>query len=374
MIDKWKKHAISSGPNVTPKMVDWIIEELKFKAKIFQHVRAVSIYNGDVVKSDDILPEECRIQLKDAVIRILQDPSYVRDYEPESDEHELNIVHPYLFPLVFGRSRILKDRVIGVDDALVNSGKGEIIPIPEDPGITREDMTWRIASRDDITVRPFSTNFQLLPFDVELGSDENWHIASYINNLHPETHKDLYHIIESIINKVVPMWDIALTPLKDMLHSRARIEYHKAVYRPLSKEAEQSRPKQMPQESEHDYEIRLNQWKEHVYEAIPPEPGKFQPWAVPRFLMTELSEHETNPLRIEEQVNLKEEYGSHGLQVIIRIVDLILTPEKPVYETHWHVEGQMVRPREHPPQQRRPLNQSSERAYMRYRPVLLRQR
>lgn len=333
-----------SGKDVTPKMVDWIIDELRFKARIHQHAHAVSVFNGDVVKSDCILSDELRQELKKAVTAIVEEPGFVRDYHPGSDDKELDIVHPYMFPLVFGRSRILPDRVIGIDDALPNAGQGEIIPVPEDPGITREDMTWRIAARTDITVKPFSNAFQLLPFEVELGDDDKWHIASYINNLHPGKHRNLYGIVEKIIDTIVPLWDMALTPLKDMLHSRARIEYHKVVYRPLSEEAERSRPKQEPDETERDFEIRLSKWKERFYEAIPPEPGKFQPWAVPLYLMSELSENETNPLRIEEPVNLKKEYGKHGLQVIARMVDIMLGPDKPSYESYWHVEGQMVRP------------------------------
>jgi len=99
-------------------MVTWVIEELKYKAKIFQETGAVSVFDGDVVKSDTAVPERLKKALQEA-IRVLEDvPQDQRDYHPGSDNTVLDLVHPSLFPLVYGRSRILRDEVIGLDDCL----------------------------------------------------------------------------------------------------------------------------------------------------------------------------------------------------------------------------------------------------------------
>ena len=43
--------------------------------------------------------------------------------------------------------------------------------------------------------------------------------------------------------------------------------------------------------------------------------------------------------------NLRKQFGGTGLQVIVKLANIHLTPEKPTYEGGtWHVEGQLVRP------------------------------
>ncbi|KAL1848062.1 hypothetical protein Plec18167_008758 [Paecilomyces lecythidis] len=338
---RWKKEIMDSSIDITPRMADWIIEELRFKAKIHEHSLAIGFYNGDVTKSDCIIDPELRHRLLECSKQLNDVQQHLNEYTPDSGWTELDVVQPTLFPLIFGRSRILKDKVIGIDDALEHIGQGEIIPKPADPGVTREDMVWRIYSRSDINVKPFSTDFQMLPAEVQLGEDGKWHLASYINNLHPEKHKELYGVIEEIIEKVSGLWEMTLTPVKDMLHSRARIEYHKVEYEPLTEEAKQSHPVKEHNETEADFEARCQEWKMQHYRVKQPDAGEFRPWAVPRFMIENLPEDQPNPLRIEEPVKLKEEYGERGLQVYVRVLDINLTPERPEYSNEFHVEGQM---------------------------------
>jgi hypothetical protein len=54
--------------DMTEKLVDWCIAELQFKAKAFQENGGlVSIYNGDVVKSDAAIPPGLQASLRAAV-------------------------------------------------------------------------------------------------------------------------------------------------------------------------------------------------------------------------------------------------------------------------------------------------------------------
>jgi hypothetical protein len=49
------------------------------------------------------------------------------------------------------------------------------------------------------------------------------------------------------------------------------------------------------------------------------------------------------PLREPKKLSLRERFGKHGLQVIVKLANIELTPEKPEYQGGvWHVEGQMV--------------------------------
>ena len=57
----------TEGRDVTQEMVDWVIAELRYKAQIFKTVGAISVYDGDVVKSDTAVRIEVKKALQAAV-------------------------------------------------------------------------------------------------------------------------------------------------------------------------------------------------------------------------------------------------------------------------------------------------------------------
>jgi hypothetical protein len=60
-------------------------------------------------------------------------------------------------------------------------------------------------------------------------------------------------------------------------------------------------------------------------------------------LTSEFFDEATKTLKPERSVDLKRDYGERGLQVIVKLANIHLTPEKPRYEGgSWHVEGQLV--------------------------------
>ncbi|RHZ72328.1 hypothetical protein CDV55_101325 [Aspergillus turcosus] len=338
--EAWKQEAMAGPEDITKNMADWIIDELQFKAIIYELTNVISLYNGDVTKSDHNVPESFRAQLESATKVLDEGPSVLKSYNPGSDHVQRDLVPGAFFPLVYGRTRILKDRIIGLDDALDNIGQGEVVPVPPET-ITREDMAWRVAARADIDAKPFSRRFQILPCDLELRDDGRWHIISYINNLHPVHHRNIYKLIEDLFNMTIPQWNASLTPLKDMLHSRARLEYKKAEYDPISKEVEEQTPQPKPGEAEIEYHDRLDAWRMEHWRAKQPDAGKFIPWAVPPWMMNLLPADLPSPVRIEQGVELNKDYGNRGLQMFVRIISYDLTPEHPYNETDWHCEGQM---------------------------------
>lgn len=323
-------------------MVNWIIEELKYKAMIYELSSAVALYNGDITKSDTNVPEDILKELRRTAKFLEFEEEELQFYHPGSMSKQRDLLSMALYPLIYGKSRILTDRVIRLDDALGYAGQGEVIPVPKESGVTREDLAWRVAARADIQVKPYSRLFQILPSDWELGDDGLWHIATYINNLHPVKCKDIYKVIEDAFNCLIPQFNMSMTPLKDMLHSRARIEYHKAEYYAVSKEVADSEPKIQANEAQSELDERYEMWSMENYVAIQPDAGQFIPWAVPQCLMTKLPEDLPSAVRIERPVNLNKDYKERGLQVITRLIGLDLTPEDPFYQTDWHVEGQMV--------------------------------
>ncbi|KAJ5963897.1 uncharacterized protein N7479_003773 [Penicillium vulpinum] len=339
--EEWKKAALDSGKDITLNMAEWIIDELQFKAMIYETTDVVALYSGDVTKSDTNLPDSLLRDMCTQFKVLEYDFKEMQYYHPGGLGKERDLISMALYPLVYGTSRILTDRIIGLDDALKYAGKGEVIPCPKDTGITREDIAWRVSARSDIKVRPYSRNYQILPSDWELREDGQWHIATYINNLHPVKHRNIYKLLEQAFNCVIPQWNATLTPLKDMLHSRARIEYHKAEYYPVPKEVTAQAPQIQPREAQTEFDERMDKWRMENYRAIQPDVGKFIPWAVPPWLMDKLPKDLPSAVRIERGVDLNRDYKERGLQVITRLLGVDLTPEDPSFETDWHVEGTM---------------------------------
>ena len=118
-------------------------------------------------------------------------------------------------------------------------------------------------------------------------------ITSYINNLHPLKYKNLYRLIERVIDAAIPLWNMTLGPLESCDWSNyLRVEYS-GSRKPYIKQ---------------------------------PEPEKFEP-----------------PIKPDPTIDLKGDYAKSGLQVIVKLANIHLTPENPSYEGgSWHVEGQLV--------------------------------
>jgi hypothetical protein len=151
----------TEGRDVTQEMADWVIAELRYKAEGFKTVGAVSAYDGDVVKSDTVVSTELKKSLQDAAKDLEDVPEYAKDYHPGSEGKVLDLVHPSLFPLIYGLSRALPDSLIGLDDCIESCGKGHIVPVRADTemqshaGNAASYMVW------DRTRRPtYSKNYQ----------------------------------------------------------------------------------------------------------------------------------------------------------------------------------------------------------------------
>ncbi|GMF38779.1 unnamed protein product [Phytophthora lilii] len=141
-----------------------------------------------------------------------------------------------------------------------------------------------------------STDYQWIPTDFEVGeggeagSDRGnvaVRILSYINNLHPEQHADLYESIGSIFGRFVPLFERMLAYRTGLLKSSFDVDT-----------------------------ISHDSWR-----ALPRRPR------LPEFV--ELPKK-------AETVNLR----GKTLQAIVKIAEIILTPENPEYGGGaWHIEG-----------------------------------
>ncbi|KAL4898354.1 hypothetical protein BDV59DRAFT_166696 [Aspergillus ambiguus] len=320
IVTKWRDELLASGQDITPKMLDWIIKELQWKAGEFQQTGVLDIFDVGVIKSDSAVSEELKQALQKAVAPL--ENVEEKDYHPRSDMKVIDLVHPSLFPLVYGRTWILPDRTIGLSDCLQSIGQGKVLEVPpeEEAAPSRRGRSWLRGINQSDKIKPYSRKFQWLPCDVKF-TDDGCKISSYINNLHPLKHKSLYDAIEKILSQTIPLWDRALTCSWNGI--RERIPYHEVEY------LEHPDPEPIPAEGEEDdddfYE-RRDAW-EGSRPIKKPEPGEFEPPVLGYR---------------GEQIILRERFNEDGLQVIVKLANIELTPENPQYEGgSWHIEGQL---------------------------------
>ena len=144
--------------------------------------------NAVVYISDTAVSRETKEKLKTAIAPLENVPESKKDWHPGSDGRVLDLVHPSICPLVYGRTRILPEEEVSLMDCHTFTGKGEVIPAPE-------------------TVPAYySGDFQWLPCEVRLNDDNKATITSYINNLHPSGNEDLYSAVEDVMTQAIPLW------------------------------------------------------------------------------------------------------------------------------------------------------------------------
>ena len=149
-------------------MVDWCIAELQHKAKIFNETGAVSVFTGDVVKSDTIVPPSIQDELKAAVKPLEDVPAQLEDWHPYSDDQVLDLIHPSLFPLVYGTTRILQDNLTNLEDCIKRCGDGTVLPVPPARHRPATDPFDVIPVSD-----PYSMKFQWLPCEVDISGEDS---------------------------------------------------------------------------------------------------------------------------------------------------------------------------------------------------------
>ncbi len=162
-------------------------------------------------------------------------------------------------------------------------------------------------------------------------------IVSYINNLSPQDHAGLYNIIENIIEKVIPLWNATLNPLRNSDFPR-RIEYDAMDYGDLDDYTTKNGLKRLYHENKYDFWDRQENWKtpRKIDFIVRPNPP---PFVRPKKRVTEGRKG-----LVRGNVDLKAEYRATGLQIIVKLSNIHLTPEKPEYGGGtWRVEGQLVR-------------------------------
>ncbi|KAI0858284.1 hypothetical protein F4860DRAFT_517014 [Xylaria cubensis] len=371
MVAKWREEALAypdedlwtiaaNNKNLLPvtgimtdKAFDYCIRELQGKARFFAETRIIPTLDAIAVaiaKSDCLIPPAVTNALRNAFERLKKDQQGFPDWHPGTDEKVLNLVNPSMYPLVFKSTKCLPKEVVGVADAVAKwAGKGTVI----DNKDTNDDDGM-------VPLEFWSEDYQWLPSNVVMRDDGSVKFTSYINNLHPTKYPEVYSAIEKLVENALPMWDQCLYDMVDDYKKEgtgrnvSRFSFlddlcndnmdnwspssWKDLETTKSSEAEKNKKdkgedggtsgsveigSQDSHDCDSDEEEMKEKWRK-VRRPVLPEPNSFE-------------EIDYSP-----RSKLLENFCLRGLQIIVKMVSIELTPDKPNYPAgSWRVEGQM---------------------------------
>ncbi|KAI0973396.1 hypothetical protein F4678DRAFT_426585 [Xylaria arbuscula] len=336
---------------MSEKAFDYCIDELRAKARYFAHTGIVPTLDAvaTVAKSDNLIQPVLASALRKAFRRLKKDQAGSPNWQQGTGKKVLNLVHPSMYPLVFGTTKWFQDEVVGVLDAVDKwAGKGKIYNLQPDPDIS-DPRAW-------LNLDWYSENYQWLPSNVALHNDGSVKFTSYINNLHPTKYPEIYAALEKLVEKALPMWDQCLYPWSS----------HYLGKRPGRNTPRFSRPTEPGDDNPENWFPRC--WTElpvRSHQAVPGETIRNEEQSVSNSIgsrgsyddnetQEELEERwlkERQPVLHEpesfEEVNyvpplrLLDRFRDTGLQIIVKMASIELTPKKPYYNAgSWHLEGQ----------------------------------
>lgn len=290
IVARWTQEAVAQG--LTEAQVRYVLAELLHYAALRDERTGVEVSAVDGVwQSDTLVDDKLRSRLREAVQVLEEVPEAERDWHPGSDGQVLDLVHPSLYCLV--------REVSGA-----------------------HERAWQNPT-DRYSKYEFSEKFQWLPTDVDISDDGDATFRSYVNNVHPETHRELASVLPDLFACLRPLLENVLTDLRHPRPLRIKVD-------PFGwYDSEPEYPNKSSYSDHAAYTDALSawddayeNWRENRRPAIPDAPA---------FTPPELPDESA-------RVDLR----GRRLQVIVKLATIHLTPEKPEYSGgSWHVEGMM---------------------------------
>lgn len=277
-----------------------------------------------MVKSDSVISDSLAHMLKTAVKPLEDVPDHKKDWHPGSGGKVLDLVHPSLFPMVYGTSRVLPYGKVPLSGCAKFTGNGETYALPSLSSL-EDTLTYSENGNRDVLGKT-----QWLPSDIAWTPSGGTRIDGYINNLHPDDHPELYGVLEQFVAAAVPLWGRCLyTRSYDNYILKPRINCLPGgddddFYIPEG--VVYDRPPLEEGEGEEDYlwSDEYEGWKRANRVLKWPEPDDYYP-------------HRALPT--EKRYDLRTTFPN-GLQVIFKLANIHLTPSDPEYEGgSLHIEG-----------------------------------
>ncbi|WP_371101928.1 DUF4246 domain-containing protein [Streptomyces sp. PU_AKi4] len=290
IVARWTREAVAQG--LTEAQVRYVLAELRYYAALRDERTGAEVSAVDGVwQSDTLIDDRLGSRLREAVRVLEQVPEAERDWHPGSDGQVLDLVHPSLFCLV-----------------------REVSGGPE--------RAWRNPT-DHYSKHEFSERFQWLPTDVDVSDDGAVAFRSYVNNVHPETHRELASVLPDLFARFLPLWENVLTDLRRPRPPRIEVDpYDWYDSEPQYPDKSSYSDDEAYAEALRACEQARDDWWENRRPVVP-DALDFTP---------------PEPPGDADRVDLR----GRRLQVIVKLATLHLTPDKPEYPGgSWHVEGML---------------------------------
>lgn len=219
-----------------------------------------------------------------------------KDFHPGSNETVVDLVHPSLYLLEYGRTKILENGVLKLAE------------------FSEEISTFKKGISDWGVSKKYQWLPALMSFDR---STQKFSFESYINNLDPVKFATMYDEIGAIFNQVVPGLNFSLARYLSEQYIRVEIPSYTKAYN----------------DDFAEYEEKLEElWELSDYDAEREQALEDErPNYLRDFPPIYKEDPSTDKFDIRDFSNLK---------VIVKLANIELTPEKQKYPGGaWHVEG-----------------------------------
>ncbi|QRV77269.1 hypothetical protein RhiJN_05284 [Ceratobasidium sp. AG-Ba] len=299
---KWRAEALAQAHRMKERHIDYVLQELDGYANLRDGESGVEVacYDG-IWQSDSLVPAKLKERLLSGVAILENIPDPEKDWHPNSNNMVLDLVHPSLYPIVYGRTLAYPEGTAIREPSKLQHISPPVIPSGQE--------TYHLSQK-----------FQWLPTDFVVSEDgKSVKSVSYINNLHPDEHRDLHLTIEELIGAFLPLFVRVLT---DIIPQNKIIPVRTTNRYSYSSNDEDSEPEYEDYDDDNEYDQAHEAWSARRL-VSPPDvnpkgyvPGKFE-------------------LRYTSY-----ELAGKTIQVIVKLANIHLTPDKPTYGGgSWHVEG-----------------------------------
>ncbi|KAG8737182.1 hypothetical protein FRC12_017243, partial [Ceratobasidium sp. 428] len=283
ILAKWRAEALEQAEHMKESHVD------------YDTGAEVGCYDR-IWQSDKLVTTALKAKIVEGVAKLEDVPDSEKDWHPRSNNVVLDLVHPSLYPIVYGRTLAYPARIDNRDVAKLN-----IIQSPPSPG----SQSW--AKERSYHV---SRKFQWLPTDFVVSDDgKSVKSTGYINNLHPDQHAGLHAAIEKLIGAYIPLFERVLTdsiPSNKAVPARTKNTYsYDEGYKP-----EPEWKDDMNDDEEEEYERLHKEWFENRPIVLPDVPSE-------GYVLGSL-----------EKRSAWYSLAGKTIQVIVKLANIHLTPEK----------------------------------------------
>ncbi|KAJ1879564.1 hypothetical protein H4R99_000894 [Coemansia sp. RSA 1722] len=294
---------MKSNRGLTDKQAAYVVAELFYYAKLQASARSCGsdaklsgvnmLWYTDIPEDSD-LAQEFNASLS-KMLEKLPKAQYCRPLKNKYDHVFEQIVDPSLYSLMYESTPILPKPMTSPQEALCLPSFGTV------PGSLSDwrkavrnlnaSMSEKDKGKDSEQLEEVYSNFvpfneryleladpserHWLPTDIYVNQDGSVDFKSYINNIHPEEHADMYVSISKIIAKAIPLLEQVLTDWEHPRDLRIPYDYDNSLNFPVEHPAKLGKFDEDSEEyDDYAYYQAVDEWRETIIDTTP-DPEEF---------------------------------------------------------------------------------------------------